>query len=167
LADNSWVSRSSHQKQIVLAVACLALGLLLLYLSRDFLTAEDSNVLAALLLGLLLLGIGIATLATAGKQTIVIDPTTRMLTVLDMHWLLDTRERTILLDEIERISVGHLGKASNFARWFYLNLHLYSGETYVLFAPGRFYAGSTDRATVESWRRRLEQTCRTDPVFRA
>ncbi len=41
--------------------------------------------------------------------------------------------------------------------WYYLVLHLRSGEEYALFSPGRFFDGGSDRPTVESWKRRLEE----------
>ncbi len=40
---------------------------------------------------------------------------------------------------------------------YYLVSKLTNGQEYPLFAPGRFYPGASDRATVESWRRRLQE----------
>jgi hypothetical protein len=54
------------------------------------------------------------------------------------------------------VSIGSLGKKSNFVQTYYLVLKLANGQEYPLFAPGRFYPGASDRATVESWRERLQ-----------
>jgi hypothetical protein len=54
------------------------------------------------------------------------------------------------------VSVGYLGRKSNFGQTSYLVLKLANGQEYPLFAPGRFYPGASDRATVESWRQRLQ-----------
>jgi hypothetical protein len=58
---------------------------------------------------------------------------------------------------VGEISVGYLGKKSNNVQWYYLVLKLRGGETYSLFAPGRFHEGGSDRSVVEGWRRRLEE----------
>ncbi len=52
--------------------------------------------------------------------------------------------------------MGFLDKRSNFVRNYYLVLHLRDGKDYPLFAPGRFWNGASDKATVEGWRQRLE-----------
>ena len=52
---------------------------------------------------------------------------------------------------------GRLSVASGRTRQRYLVLKLTSGQEYPLFAPGRFFAGASDRATVEGWRRRLRE----------
>ena len=105
-------------------------------------------------LGLLLLALGMAGLLTGGRQTITINPRTRQITVEDVTRL-GAKTRCIGFDEIVDISIGYLGKKSNYVTCYYLMLKLKGGEEYSLFAPGRFYAGGSDRSVVEGWRDRL------------
>lgn len=149
-----WKSSSNPEKQTALAVACSAIGALLAYGFRHF-QGGGSNALAGFGLGLLLLIIGLAGLAGGGRQTIVVDPRARRITVEDEGFF-RRQMRTIPFGDIKGISIGYLGRRSAYVTCYYLVLKLASGETYPLFAPGRFYAGGSDRPTVEGWRNRLE-----------
>ncbi len=151
-----WKSESSPGIQMVLSVGCTAVGLVLaigFYAPGRPVTA---NTQAGFLLGLLLLVIGVMGLLVQGKQTVVIDPATRRITVEDKT-LLGSKRRVIKFQEIGEIHVGYLGKTSNFVRNYYLSLRLKSGEDYPLFAPGRFYKGTSNRSVVEGWKDRLQK----------
>lgn len=86
---------------------------------------------------MLLLLIGLAALLAAGTQTIVVDPTSRRITVEDRNRLGSTT-RVIAFDDVLDVGPGYLGTASNGVTFYYLALTLRGGETYSLFAPGRF-----------------------------
>ena len=77
--------------------------------------------------------------------------------VVDDRTLFGARTREISFGEIGDISIGYQGEKSNFVQTYYLALKLVIGGEYPLFAPGRFYAGASSRATVEGWRRRLQE----------
>ncbi len=149
----TWTSQSRRGWQTGLAVGSVVVGLVLMVGFRHF--QGDSNVLAGFGLGVLLLVIGLAGLVTSGTQTVVVDPVLRRI-VVDDRTLLGGKTREIAFGEVSDISVGYLGKKSNFVQTYYLVLKLTSGQEYPLFAPGRFYPGASSRATVESWRQRLK-----------
>ncbi len=150
----TWTMQSRRGRQTALAVGSLAAGLVLMVGFRDY--HGDSNMLAGFLLGVLLLVIGAAGLVVGGTQTVVVDPILRRIVVEDKKTLGGATRREIGFGEVTGVSIGYLGKKSNFAQTYYLVLKLTNGQEYPLFAPGRFYPGASDRATVESWRRRLQ-----------
>jgi hypothetical protein len=154
-----WKSESSSGKQWATALASVAAGLVLVVGFRDF-RAAGNNALAGFLLGLLLLSIGLMGLLYSGKQVVLIDPVRRRITVEDSN-VLGGKTRLIPFDAIDDIGIGYLGKSSSYVRCYYLVLKLRSGESYALFAPGRFFAGASDRLIVEGWRQRLQGCMRS------
>lgn len=149
-----WKSQSSPGKQMMLSVACAGVGAILMIGFWGFDTI-NSNAGAGFLLGVLLLAIGVPGFLLAGKQTVLVDPRTHQIIVEDSNRF-GTKRRSIPFRDIQDISVGYLGKKSNYVTSYYLTLRLRSGENYPLFAPGRFYEGSSERSTVASWKQRLE-----------
>jgi hypothetical protein len=150
-----WTSQSNAGKQILLSAACAVVGLVLVIGFRDF-RGFGANATAGFLLGILLLLVGVAGLLAAGRQTVVVDPKRRFITVEDSNRF-RTKKRLIRFSDIVGISIGYLGKRSNYVTWHYLVLRLRSGEDYSLFAPGRFYKGGADKSIVASWKQRLEE----------
>ena len=149
-----WTSTNKPRRQHLLALGCIVVGAVLAIGFREF-PSVASDRAAGFGLGLVLLVIGIAAFATAGTQTIVVDPAGRRITIEDTNRLGSTT-RAIAFDDIVGVGIGYLGKASNGVNFHYLALKLRGGETYALFAPGRFYEGSSDRAVVAQWKARLE-----------
>jgi len=137
------------------SMACAVVGLILVISFRDF-RGFDTNTTAGFLLGLLLLLIGVACFLVSGKQTVIVDPKVHRITIEDSNRF-RSKKRSIPFSDIVGISIGYLGKRSNYVTWYYLVLKLRSGEDYPLFAPGRFFAGGSDRSTVTSWKQRLEE----------
>lgn len=119
--------------------------------------------LAGFLLGVLLFVIGVGSVFVTGDQTITIDPRKRLIEVRDVRPA-GKKLTTIAFQQVTDISVGYLGKRSNFANTYYLVLHLTDGREYPLFAPGRFYAGASDRSVVEGWRERLQAYLAQTPM---
>lgn len=152
---DTWRIENNPSKQTALAVGCIIIGVILLYGFRNFDGSAFTNSLSGFLLGVLLFGIGISVFFVRGKQTITIDPKTRFIFVEDKGRF-SSSTKTIPFSEIENIQIGYQGKRSNFVNFYYLILKLRSGETYPLFAPGRFYKGASTRSVVEGWRDRLE-----------
>lgn len=156
---DSWRSENNPGKQTALALVCVLVGVGMTIGFRHFSGAGMTNSLAGFLLGLMLVIIGIWGLLVSSKQTVVIDPKTRRITVEDISRL-STKKRSIPFGDIADIRIGYLGKRSNFVEYYYLILKLNDGEEYPLFSAGRFYEGSSDRAVVESWQQRLEEYLR-------
>jgi hypothetical protein len=150
-----WKSQSNPGKQTILSVACAAVGLTLVIGFRDF-GGFGTNTMAGFLLGLLLLLIGVPGFLLSGKQTVIVDPETRHITIEDSNRFY-TMKRSIPFSDIADVNIGFLGKRSNYVAWYYLVLKLRSGEDYSLFAPGRFFEGVSDKSTVASWKQRLER----------
>ena len=146
--------KSSRGRQTALAIGSIAVGLVLLIGFRHY--RDDSDLLAGFLLGVLLLVIGAGGLLVGGTQTVVVDPVLRRIVVEDKTVLGGAKRREIAFGEVTGISIGYLGKKSNFVQTYYLVLKLTNGQEYSLFAPGRSYPGANSRATVETWRQRLQ-----------
>lgn len=108
---DSWTSQSNSDKQTVLSVACSVAGLVLAIAFRDF-SSSGGNARAGFLLGVLLLLIGVAGLLVSGKQTVIVDPRARRVTVKDSY-LFGTKERSIPFGDVVAVSIGYLGKKSN------------------------------------------------------
>jgi hypothetical protein len=149
-----WKSQSNPGKQKILSLACTAVGLVLAIGFRDF-GGFGTNSMAGFFLGLLLLLIGVPGFLLCGKQTVIVDPKTRHITIEDSN-LLHTKRRSIPFSDIAGVTIGYLGKKSSYVTWYYLMLKLGSGEDYPLFAPGRFFEGGSSRSTVAGWKQRLE-----------
>ena len=150
-----WKSESSPGKQLAMTIASAVVGVVLLIGFRDF-GVTGSNAKAGFYLGLLLFVIGLAGFFYSGKQTVVVDPKKRQITIEDSG-LFRSNKRVVRFGEIDEISIGYLGKKSNYVSCYYLILKLKTGEDYPLFAPGRFFEGGSDRSIVEGWRQRLQQ----------
>jgi hypothetical protein len=150
-----WISQSHQGRQNALSLLCIAAGLVLLISFRHHIHSATANELAGLLLGALIFIIGIAAIATTGKQTIVVDPLTMKITITD-ETRFRKKVRSIPFKDIVHTGIGYLGKRSNFVNFYYLVLKLRTGEEYPLFSPGRFYHGTSDRGIVEGWQQRLE-----------
>ena len=150
-----WRAESNQRKQTVLSLVSVAAGLVLVTGFRDFHSSGMTNRMAGFLLGIFLLLIGVMAFASGGKQTIVVDPNARCITIEDTtYW--GKKTRAIAFNEVVHVGIGYLGRHSNYVAIYYLVLKLRSGEDYSLFAPGRFYEGASDRSIVEGWQRRLE-----------
>jgi hypothetical protein len=141
-------------RQTALALGSIVVGLVLMVGFRHY--HDDSNMLAGFLLGVMLLVIGAAGLLVSGTQTVVVDPVLRRIVVEDKTVLSGAKRREIAFGEVTGITIGYLGKKSNFVQTYYLVLKLTNEQEYSLFAPGRFFPGSSSRTTVEGWRQRLQ-----------
>ena len=151
-----WTSRSRPGRQLAIALLCATMGAVLLAALHGGEASRDAK--AAGLLGVILVVIGVGAGLTAGGQTVTVDPRARSVTVTDARLLGGTKTRTLAATDIREVGIGYLGRSSNHVRTYYLNLKLRDGHDYSLFAPGRFYPGSSDRSTVEGWRRRLAES---------
>lgn len=150
-----WISESSPSSQTAMTWGCVTVGALIAWLARNATGPGMTNERAGFYLGLLLLGIGLAGVVTHGTQTTVVDPAAKLITVEDRTYF-GRKVRKIRFAEVAGIGIGFLGKRSSGVTFYYLDLKLKDGSTYPLFAPGRFYEGSSSRPVVEGWKQRLE-----------
>lgn len=149
-----WESKNNSSQQTALALGCMLVGWILLVGFRDF-GAWNSNSAAGFGLGVLLFVLGLAGFVVSGRQTVQVDGRMRHIVITDNNRF-GTKKRIILFDEIVDVRIGYLGKRSNFVGYYYLILTLKTGDTYPLFAPGRFFKGASDKTTVIEWKRCLE-----------
>ena len=146
-----WTERAPALPQVLLGSGIAVVGVLLVVLARGQ-TGSDGR--AALVLGLGLVVAAVAALVTAGAETTRIDAGARTITVT-RRALIGAGTRVIPFDQVLDVRLNYLGKASS-GVWFYsLRLELAGGRNAVLFAPGRFYPGGSDRSVAEERRRRL------------
>lgn len=149
-----WETRSNNQQQTMISLACLVLGAVLLVALHDY-GASGSNSHAGFLLGVVLLGLGLATLLAGGSQTVQVDMHKREIRVLDQR-ITGSKSRTIAFDEVQGIEVGCLQTRSKHALRYFLQLQLASGESYALFSPERSYPVAANPAVVAGWKTRLQ-----------
>ncbi len=150
-----WKAESNPGKQSALSAVCLIAGLALMFGFRSF-HGSGTNEFAGFSLGVLLCILGVWNLVTSGKQSVTVDPNTRQI-IVEESFVITVRRHAILFSNVVGVSIGYLGKSSNAVTWYYLVLKLSNGKEFSLFPPGRFYEGGSDRSTVESWQKRLEQ----------
>ncbi len=143
---------------------CLVAGAVLVFSLHDY-GPSGSNRQAGFLFGAVLLALGGATLAVGGSQTVVVDPSLRLIHVED-HRLIGKRRRTIALTDIRDIQVACLQTRSKHALRYFLQLTLAGDLTYALFAPERDYPGASNPRIVADWKDRLDRL-RNDPAVAA
>lgn len=148
-----WRMESNQTRKLALSVGCLAVGVLAIYLSLRYSGPNLVNARAGLGLGLILAAIGLYSFLEGGKQSVTVDPNYRQISVVTTSRL-KTKRQIITFDEIDDITIGYIGKKSNFVNFYYLILKLKNGKECTMFSPG-YYDHGSDRASVEGWRERL------------
>ena len=149
-----WESRSNNRQQFVISTVCLVVGVVLTVALRDY-GASGSNRQAGFLFGVVLLGLGIATLFAGGSQTVRVDAVTREIRILDRR-IIGSRTQTVSFDQVQRVEVACLQTRSKHALRYFLQLQLISGEALPLFSPEKAYPLASDPAVVASWKQRLD-----------
>lgn len=156
MAKHTLTFESQPVRQTALALGAIVIGLTLAIGFRHFEVTGMTNSLAGFLLGMLLLLIGFAGILVVGKQTIIVDPWTRCISVEDASTFWSSK-RIIPFSNIVRTGISYVGQRTNHVNFYYITLHLRDGETYPLFAPGRFFEGGSDRTTMEERRIHLQE----------
>jgi hypothetical protein len=151
-----WKFENNPGKQTALSLVCAVAGTTLIMVSLNFNGPDTTNSLTGFLLGIMLLIIGISAYLVGGKQTIIVDPKSRRIVAEDTNRF-GVKKRLIPFSDIVDTGIGYLGKKSNNVNFYYIILKLRSGDEYLLFAPGRFFEGGSDRSVMESRRQRLEE----------
>jgi len=149
-----WETRSNNRQQIAISTVCLIVGALLAVSLHDY-GATGSNRQAGFLFGVVLLGLGIATLFAGGSQTVQVDGIAREIRILDRR-LIGSRTETVAFEQVQRVEVACLQTRSQHALRYFLQLQLSSGKALTLFSPEKAYPLASDPAVVASWKRRLD-----------
>jgi len=126
---DSWKFESNSGKQILLALACLAVGIILVVGFRHFSGSGTTNTLAGFLLGMLLLIIGIYAFLSGGKQTIFVDPLARHIVVEDSNHF-RTKKRLIPFRDVVGSGIGYLGRTSNHVTFYFKWLLMKLSQSY-------------------------------------
>lgn len=146
-----WTSQSRPALQRIAAIGIGAAGgLLVIAAGHD----GPGDRRAAFWLGVLLLGLAVTAVASAGRQSVVVDPQHGIVTVTS-RTMFGERHRVMALADISDIRLQRVGTASGGIVFYSLDVRLRGGGRVTLFAPGRFFPGSTNRTTVSGWRERL------------
>jgi hypothetical protein len=152
-----WTITSRPALQRFFGVTLAVVGGLLMWLSHR--PPNDSA--SAQWLGVLLTVAGLGGFIGAGRETITVDPHSETITVT-IDSPLSSGTRVVSFAQIENIRMNRLGSSTNGTVFYSLTLELRDDKPLTLFAPGRFYAGCMNRATVDQWRSRLWSAIRGD-----
>ncbi len=120
--------RSSSGKGIAVSVACLLAGLLFLWLTAKI-PVHDSNTAAAMWLGVLLAGVGLAGLILAEEVVTTVDAARRCLQI-DCNRRWGSRSITIPFDEVASVHVARVGSRSGGTPSFWLQIERQGGKVY-------------------------------------
>ncbi len=149
-----WEIRSNNRQQVAISAGCLIVGAVLTVALRDY-GESGSNSHAGFLFGVVLLGLGIATLLAGGSQTVQVDVDTREIRVMDQR-IIGSRTQTVAFDQVQRVEVACLQTRSQHALRYFLQLQLINGEAVPLFSPEKAYPLASDPAVVARWKHRLD-----------
>jgi hypothetical protein len=147
-----WKSENNPNQQVAISLIFAIVGLLLAISCRNFISSGSVGEMAGFALGILVFFISGYYLMVSGKQTVIVDPNKRCITIEDNNRF-GSKTRVIEFQDIVEVRIGWVGKKTTFYYYFLL-LKLKNGENYPLF--NQHYPGSFNRATVESWKTKLE-----------
>jgi len=150
-----WVVKSVPDRRALLAVLCILAGIGVMVWYRDFPTVGNRALTGFFTGALLALG-GLIVYLMRKKQTVIIDPAARCITVKDSRFL-RSKKRSIPFQEISEVGIGCRSHKSKYEVMYYLALTLQNEEKeYPLFSTEYIYYGSSDRDTAIGWKQRLE-----------
>ncbi|HTY36003.1 MAG TPA: hypothetical protein VMH23_02775 [Bacteroidota bacterium] len=150
-----WRTESNPAKQMMLTAVLVLVGAVLMYGFRNFDSSGFTNSFAGFLLGVLLLVIGIPSLLMVGRQTIVVDPSVRLI-LIEKANRFGSKTTTISFNEIADLRVSSMGSRTKGMVTYYVTLELVSGKHVPLFFPD-YYDGRWDRSVAESRCQRLAE----------
>jgi len=152
-SSSVWTTESSQGKQAWYGIVGVVLGGALVYGSRSQ-GLEQLTGTAALILGLLILGVSLATLVIGGKQVISVDPRRGLVRIETLSRFGNT-SRVIPLSQVKDVSIGELGDKEGGSISYHVALHLQNGKEVALFVGA--FEGVYDRKVMEARRQRLDQ----------
>ena len=126
--ETCWQIKSSSQKGFVVAVGLLLLGVLFLWLTCRI-PVHDSNTAAAMWLGVLLVGVGLAAIVLTEEVLTTVDPEQRCLRI-------ECRRRwgnvsvMVPFEEVESVNVSRVGSRRGGTPSFWLQIHRRGGKVF-------------------------------------
>ena len=136
----------------VMYVAGAAVGLLLMYLARDFAWTR-SNALAGFLLGCLVFGLSAVAMVLGESRRVELDEAGRRI-LLDVNWRWGGKRLVLPFADLTDITVGRMGDTSDGSVYYDLVVHHRDGREIHLFG-GCVFEGRMDRAWIEDLRERF------------
>jgi hypothetical protein len=146
-----WITESSQGMQTAYGVVGAIVGVSCIFGSH-IQGIDQGTSTAALLLGLLVLVVSLATLALGGKHVVSVDPR-RMLVEIAFVSRFGTKTRRIPFPQISEVSLGELGDKEGGSVIYHVVLKLEDGEEIALFLGA--FGGTRDRHVMDDRRRRL------------
>jgi hypothetical protein len=137
---SSWQIESSSGKGLLLAVGSLFVGILFIWLTSRI-TVQDSNTTAAMWLGVLLAGVGLAGLIFDERIVTTVDPEERCLRI-DCRRRWGSISLTVPFDEVVSVNVARVGSHSDGTPSFWLQIERQGGKVH---STGRW---STNEAEI-------------------
>jgi len=152
-SSSEWITESSEGLQTLYGIGGVLVGGALFFGSR-IKSLEPLTSSAALILGLVILGISLATLVMGGKQVIAVDPRRKRVRLQTLSRF-GTKTRVIPFSQIKDVSVGELGDKEGGSISYHVALHLKDGKDVALFVGA--FEGTYDRQVMDARRRRLDE----------
>ncbi len=153
--ESLWITQRDLLAQRLARALILTIGILFLYLTSNYGKASfQNNMFSAHILGWILTVLGTSSLIFSHSQTIVIDPNLKQIRI-DNHNFIFAANKTILFKNIEKTSVGFIGKASNGYMRYHVVLHLKSGKRIPIFIG--FYPDASNKYAVEQRAKKIEE----------
>lgn len=138
----------------LLYLLTIGIGLVLMYLARDF-SHAGTNVLAGFLLGCMLFGLGVLGLLIGETRTVELDERRKRIVLAVTRRIGGSRQVIIPFGEIRSLGIGMQGKASSGSRFYDLVVTLKNGKEVYLFG-GCVFEGRMSREWVEGLKRQFE-----------
>ena len=148
-----WITESSRGMQAAYGVIGAIVGGAFVFGSRIQSLGQPTST-AALLLGLLILVISLATLVIGGKQIISVDPRRRLVEIQTVSRF-GTKRRLIAFSQISDVSLGELGDKEGGSISYHVVLNLKDGKEVALFVGA--FEGTYERHVMDGHRRRLNE----------
>jgi len=146
---------SKPAAMLALYLVMIAIGMLLMWLARDF-SQAGTNVMAGFLLGSMLFGLGVLALLVGESRTIELDEQRRRI-LLDVSRRIGGNKRIeIPFSDVRELCIGLQGKASSGSRFYDLIVRLKSGKDIHLFG-GCVFEGRMNRQWIDDLKERFEK----------
>jgi hypothetical protein len=146
---------SKPAANLVLYLIAITVGLVLMWLARDF-SHAGSNVRAGFLLGCLLFGVGALALLVGEARSVELDEVRRVIVLEVRRRVGGNRRIEIPFSKISGCSIGMQGSRSEGSRYYDLVVRLKSGKEIYLFG-GCVFEGRLSREWIEELRSRFDR----------
>ena len=147
---------SKPAANLALFIVAIVIGLLIIWLARDF-SHGNANAQAGFLLGCMLFGLGIIALAVGESRTVELDERRRMIVLVIKRRLGGSRRIEIPSSNIRKIGICLMGDKTDGSEYFDLVVTLGSGKEIYLFG-GCVFEGRMSRESMDNLRGHFERS---------